>query len=167
MLCAYYQHSTMQHSCSRSALGIFRRLFFPFRKQRPGLGFAGDFLDGIAQCDSGGIIGRDFAQYCRRAVVRWRAAPRACGRGPGDQAGAFLICLRGRPQYALLVFGLTLAPSKECGRRLLTKLGLAQFTARLFCGLDGNWCRAFNIFDALPSHTVAVLYTRPIHTTPH
>jgi len=64
MLCAYYQHSTMQHSCSRSALGIFRRLFFPFRKQRPGLGFAGDFLDGIAQCDSGGIIGRDFAQYC-------------------------------------------------------------------------------------------------------
>ena len=74
MLCAYYQHSTMQHSCSRSALGIFRRLFFPFRKQRSGLGFAGtvphktasigDFLDGIAQCDSGGIIGRDFAQYC-------------------------------------------------------------------------------------------------------
>jgi len=52
------------------------------------------------------------------------------------------------PAIALLVFGcLARAPSKECGRWLLTKLGLAQFTARLLWRLDGDWYRAFNIFD--------------------
>ena len=67
----------------------------------------------------------------------------------------------------LLGFGsLTRAPSNECGRCLLSKLGLAQFTARRFWGLD-DWCRAFNIFDALPPHTFAASYARPIRNTPH
>ena len=68
----------------------------------------------------------------------------------------------------LLVFeGLTRAPSKECGRCLLTKFGLAQFTARLgFWKLGYERHLAFNIFDAVPPHPVAGGYTRPIHT-PH
>jgi len=68
----------------------------------------------------------------------------------------------------LLVFeGLTRAPSKECGRCLLTKFGLAQFTARLgFWKLGYERHLAFNIFDAVTTHTVAGGYTRPIHT-PH
>jgi hypothetical protein len=65
----------------------------------------------------------------------------------------------------LLAFGcLTLAPSDECGRCLLTKLGLAQFTARLgFWRLGYERHLAFNIFDALPPHAAAARYTRPIH----
>ena len=67
----------------------------------------------------------------------------------------------------LLVFGsLARAPSKECGRCLLTKFALAQFTARLFWRLGNQWRFAFNIFDAVTTHTVAGRYTRPIHT-PH
>ena len=67
----------------------------------------------------------------------------------------------------LLVFSsLAFAPSEECGRCLLTKLGLAQFTARLFWRFDDDWYRAVNIFDAVPPHTLAGGYTRPIHT-PH
>jgi hypothetical protein len=59
----------------------------------------------------------------------------------------------------LLVFRrLTFAPSKERGRCLLTKLDLAQFTARLFWRLAGDWCRAFNIFDALSPRAVAACY---------
>jgi hypothetical protein len=50
---------------------------------------------------------------------------------------------------------------------LLTKFGLAQFTAGLFWGLADDWCLAFDIFDALSPHAVAVSYTRPIHTTRH
>ena len=59
------------------------------------------------------------------------------------------------------------APSKECGRCLLTKLGLAQFTAGLFWRLGEQWHPAVNIFDALSPHTIAASYTRPIHTTRH
>ena len=41
--------------------------------------------------------------------------------------------------YKLLVSGsLARAPSKECGRCLLTKFGFAQFTARLFWRWDGD-----------------------------
>jgi hypothetical protein len=50
---------------------------------------------------------------------------------------------------------------------LLTKLGLAQFTARLFWRLADDWHRASNIFDALPPHKAALLYSRPICTTSH
>jgi hypothetical protein len=68
----------------------------------------------------------------------------------------------------LLVFGsLARAPSKECARCLLTKFGLAQFTARLFWRFGDQWHLAFNIFDALPPHTVAARYMRPIHTPRH
>src|SRR5262245_56602932 len=68
-------------------------------------------------------------------------------------------------QRALLVFRcLTLAPSKECGRCSLAKLGLARFTARLFWRLGEQWHLAVDIFDALPPHTVAAGYMRPIHT---
>ena len=55
-------------------------------------------------------------------------------------------------------------PSKECGRCLLTKLGLAQFTARLFWRFAGDWWLVFTIFDALSPHAVAARYTRPIRT---
>jgi hypothetical protein len=66
----------------------------------------------------------------------------------------------------LLVFGsLARAPSQERRRCLLTQFGLAQFTAGLSQRLVNEWCRAFNIFDALPPHTVAAGYPRPIHTT--
>ena len=55
----------------------------------------------------------------------------------------------------LLVFGcLARTPSEERGRCLLTKLGLAHFTARLFWRLVNEWHLAFNIFDALPPHAV-------------
>jgi hypothetical protein len=68
----------------------------------------------------------------------------------------------------LLIFGsLARAPSKECGRCLLTKFGLAQFTVWLFWRLDGDWCRALNIFDASPPHKAALLYSRPICATSH
>ena len=47
------------------------------------------------------------------------------------------------PLLGTLVLGrLTRAPSKECGRCLLTKPGLAQFTARLFWRFDDDWYRA-------------------------
>ena len=66
---------------------------------------------------------------------------------------------------ALLGFGSpALAPSKECGRCSLAKLGLAQFTAGLFWGFGEQWHLAVDIFDALPPHTVAASYMRPIHT---
>jgi hypothetical protein len=59
----------------------------------------------------------------------------------------------------LFVFGcLACTPSKECGRCLLTKLGLAHFTARLFWRLVNDWHRASNIFDASPMHKAALLY---------
>jgi hypothetical protein len=45
---------------------------------------------------------------------------------------------------------------------LFTKFGLAQFTATLFWRFGDAWHRAPNIFDALPPHTIAVRYTRPI-----
>jgi len=68
--------------------------------------------------------------------------------------------------FRLLVFGsLARAPSKECGRCLLTKFGLAQFTAGLFWRLGEQRHLAVNIFDALSPHTVAASYARPIHTT--
>src|SRR5215469_6606678 len=68
----------------------------------------------------------------------------------------------------LLVFGsLARAPSKECGRCLLTKLGLAQFASGLFWRFGEQRHLAVNIFDALSPHTVAARYTRPIHTTRH
>jgi hypothetical protein len=49
---------------------------------------------------------------------------------------------------ALLIFGsLARAPSKECGRCLLMKFGLAQFfTARLFWRFGEQWHLAVNIF---------------------
>src|SRR5262252_6032628 len=58
----------------------------------------------------------------------------------------FHLSPRAKIHAALLVFGsLTSTPSKECGRCLLTKFGLAQFTARLLVlhrwGDDG--CTAF------------------------
>jgi hypothetical protein len=56
---------------------------------------------------------------------------------------------------------------KECGRCLLTKFGLAQFTARLFWRFGDQWHLAVNIFDSLPPHTVAARYLRPIHTPRH
>ena len=61
----------------------------------------------------------------------------------------------------LFVFGcLSFAPSKECGRCLLMKLGLTEFAAGLFWMLVGDERRlAFNIFDALPMHTVAAIDT--------
>ena len=65
----------------------------------------------------------------------------------------------------LLVFGcLACAPSKECRLCLLTKFGLAYSTARLFRKLADERCLAFNIFDALPLHTFAAAYSRPIKT---
>src|SRR5215813_960041 len=74
---------------------------------------------------------------------------------------------KGEDTRLLLVFGsLARTPSKQCGLCLLTKLGLAQFTARLFVhrwGDDG--CAASNVFDALPPHKAALLYSRPICTT--
>jgi len=61
------------------------------------------------------------------------------------------------------------APSNECGRCLVTKLGLAQFTARRL--LSHKWrddgCTAFDVFDAAPTHKAALLYSRPICTTRH
>src|SRR5215472_13015349 len=61
---------------------------------------------------------------------------------------------------------LTRPPSKECGRCLLTKFALAQFTGRLgFWRLRYERHLAFNIFDAVSPHTVAGRYTRPIHTS--
>ena len=82
-------------------------------------------------------------------------------------------------RWLLLVFFgcLAFAPSEERRRCSLAKLGLAQFTARLFWRLGNLFWRlgnqrhlAFNIFDTLSPHTVAGGYTRPIHTphtTPH
>src|SRR6516162_1678388 len=67
-------------------------------------------------------------------------------------------------QRLLVVGCLARAPSKECGRCLLTKLGLAQFTARLFWRFAGDWWLVFTIFDALSPHAVAARYTRPIRT---
>jgi hypothetical protein len=69
----------------------------------------------------------------------------------------------------LFVFGfLAFAPSKECGRCLLTKFGLTWFTARLFWKLvKDKRCLAFNIFDALSPHTFAAAYLGPINTTGH
>src|SRR5215831_10721466 len=46
-------------------------------------------------------------------------------------------------QRLLVVGCLARAPSKECGRCLLTKLGLAQFTARLFWRFAGDWWLVF------------------------
>src|SRR6516162_859370 len=67
-------------------------------------------------------------------------------------------------QRLLVVGCLARAPRKECGRCLLTKLGLAQFTARLFWRFTGDWWLVFTIFDALSPHAVAARYTRPIRT---
>jgi hypothetical protein len=52
---------------------------------------------------------------------------------------------------------------------LLTKFGLAQFTARRL--LVHKWrddgCAAFDVFDASPTHKAALLYSRPICATTH
>jgi hypothetical protein len=70
-------------------------------------------------------------------------------------------------QGRLLIFGcLAFAPSKKCGRCLLTKFGLAYSTAN-FRRLVAERCLAFNIFDALPPHTVAAAYSGPINATAH
>jgi len=59
----------------------------------------------------------------------------------------------------LLVFGrLARAPGEECGGCLLTKFGLAQFALTLFWRLVNEWRLAFNIFNALPPHALAVSY---------
>ena len=66
---------------------------------------------------------------------------------------------------ALLVFGcLSRAPSKECGRCLLTKFGLTQFTAKLFWRFAADRYLVFTIFDTLPPHAVAASDARPICT---
>jgi hypothetical protein len=66
----------------------------------------------------------------------------------------------------LFVFGfLAFTPSKECRLCLLTKFGLAYSTARLFRRLAAERCLAFNVFDALPLHTIAAAYSGPIYTT--
>ena len=71
-------------------------------------------------------------------------------------------------RFWLLVFGcLARAPREERGRCLLTNFALAQFTTRLFWSLGNQWHLAFNIFDAVTTHTVAGGYTRPIHTASH
>src|SRR5262249_36024903 len=68
------------------------------------------------------------------------------------------------PLRTLLVFGcLAFAPSKECCLCLLTKFGLTQPMASFRCWVDKR-CLAFNIFNALPPHTVAVAYSGPITT---
>jgi hypothetical protein len=73
---------------------------------------------------------------------------------------AFPLSPRLKIHAALLAFGrLARAPSEECCRCLLTKFGLAQFAARLFWRLVNEWCLAFNIFDALPPHALAVSYS--------
>src|SRR6516165_6695268 len=65
----------------------------------------------------------------------------------------------------LLVFGcLARGPSKKRGRCLLTKFGLAQFTARLLWRLGEQWHLAVNVFDTLSRHTFAACSTRPIRT---
>ena len=67
---------------------------------------------------------------------------------------------------ALLGFGsLALAPSKECGRCSLAKLGLAH-TARLFWRFEDG-CLSFSILDAPPTQKAALLYSLPICTTSH
>jgi hypothetical protein len=48
---------------------------------------------------------------------------------------------------------------------LLTKFGLAEFTAASFRRLVADWRLAFNIFDALPPHAVAAFYSGPINMT--
>src|SRR5262249_21303246 len=66
---------------------------------------------------------------------------------------------------SLLAFGcLACTPSEERGGCLLTKFGLAQFTARLFWRFGEQRHPAVNILDALPPHAVAARYTRPIRT---
>jgi len=71
-------------------------------------------------------------------------------------------------QAALLVFGcLAFAPSKKCCCCLLSKFGLTQFAARLFRGLADERHLAFNIFDALSPHPIAVAYSGPINTAAH
>jgi hypothetical protein len=51
---------------------------------------------------------------------------------------------------------------------LLTKLGLAQFTGRLFWRLADDWRLAFDIFDtAPPTHKAALPYCLPICPTGH
>jgi len=70
---------------------------------------------------------------------------------------------RAAPLRTLLVFGcLARAPSKECCLCLLTMFGLAEFTLRLFGRLGDEAC---NIFYALPPHTIAAVYSRPINAT--
>src|SRR5262249_11180271 len=48
---------------------------------------------------------------------------------------------------------------------LLTKLGFAQFTARLFWRFGDKRHLAFNIFDALPPHKAALLYSLRLVTS--
>src|SRR6516225_6583113 len=84
---------------------------------------------------------------------------------PMSALGVKRALLNHTMRQRLLVVGcLARAPSKECGRCLLTKLGLAQFTARLFWRFTGDWWLVFTIFDALSPHAVAARYTRPIRT---
>jgi hypothetical protein len=66
-----------------------------------------------------------------------------------------------------LIFGfLASTPSTECCLCLLTKFGLAYF-AGSFRRLVTDWRPTFDIFNALPTHTVAAAYSGPVNTTGH
>jgi hypothetical protein len=72
------------------------------------------------------------------------------------------------PTAALSIFrSLACAPSEECCLGLLTKFGLAYFTASFWPLVAECWRLAFDIFDALPPHTVAAAYSGPINATGH
>jgi hypothetical protein len=59
-------------------------------------------------------------------------------------------------------------PSKECGRCLLTMIGLAQSATRLLVHKWGNdGCTAFDVFDVSPMHKAALFYSLPICPTSH
>src|SRR5215831_8294632 len=75
---------------------------------------------GLERSLPGVIEGRDVRFWHKADIVKSHNAPTATCRG----------CL-------------ARAPSKECGRCLLTKLGLAQFTARLFWRFTGDWWLVF------------------------
>jgi hypothetical protein len=69
----------------------------------------------------------------------------------------------------LFVFGcLACAPRKKCRRCLLAKFSLAHFAAKQFWRLvKDKRCLPFNVFDALPPHTVPAAYSGPVNTTAH
>src|SRR6516225_1102575 len=127
------------------------------------------------------LIGSTESAKSRTRFSLNSAAARWCSRGVATNRADSSIAAETHHSFCgrLLVFGsLARAPSKECGRCLLTNFALAQFTTwlfwrlrkRLFWRLRNQRHLAFNIFDAVTTHTVAGGYTRPIHTphiTPH